>query len=338
LNTEAACLTRVVVRRVLVLTVTIVLLLTATGCAPAAGNDQSDGGIRDFSPVSLAEDEKLRAVATTSLVFDVVANVGGNHIELTRLIPLGTDPHIFEPTPREVAAIADAHVVFANGAGLELFLEPLLVSAASRQKVVEVSLGIELLALDQEHAEDGADEHNEHDSLDPHTWTDPNNVVHWVENIERALSALDPAHQSDYQANARAYRSELEALDGWVRQQVGRIPAADRQIVADHLVFGYLAQRYGFRQVGAVVPGFSTLAQPSARELAELQNAIRQLNVRAVLVGRTVNPVVAEAVARDTGVKLVTVYTGSLSDPSGEAATYLEYIRYNVGAIVGALE
>jgi len=316
--------------------VIFMLLFTITGCLPATtGMEEREyiDEIPSLSTVGLSAGEKLDIVATTNIVADVVWNVGNGLIELTTLAPLGADPHAFEPTPQDVAAVADAHVVFVNGAGLEEFLGSLLESAGEGVVVVPVSYGIELLQFGDEHEkEDG-----HHGSADPHTWFDPHNVAVWVHNIEHTLSTLDPANAEAYKANAKAYEAQLEALDAWIQEQVAHVPEANRKLVTGHTSFSYFAHRYGFEQVGAVFPGYSTLAEPSARELAALQDAVHQFNVRAVFVGMTVNPDLAQRVVEDTGTQLVFLYTGSLSEPGGEADDYFSFMQYNVSAIVKAL-
>ncbi len=286
-----------------------------------------------ISAVALGAGEKLQVVATTSIVADVVRSVGGDLIDLTMLIPLGTDPHAFKPTPQDAVAVADAHVVFVNGAGLEVFLEPLLQSAGEGVIVVPVSYGVELLQFGEQHGE--GDGHQS--GSDPHTWFDPHNVAVWVHNVAYTLSALDPAHTETYEANAEAYEAELESLDAWIQEQVAQVPETNRKLVTDHTVFSYFARRYGFEQIGAVFPGYSTLAEPSAQELAAMEDAIRENNVQAVFVSVTVNPDLAQRVVEDTGTQLVFLYTGSLSEPGGEADDYFSFIRYNVSAIVQAL-
>lgn len=320
-----------------ILAILSMIVFTAAACNSSQEHQEHEPSL---APVSLEADEKLQVIATTSIVADVVKNVGGEQIELRRLLPLGVDPHAFEPTPQDVVAVSDAHVVFANGAGLEEFLEPLLESAGAAEKAVHVSHGIELYEFEGEHKEEGEEHEGEHDhhGADPHTWTDPNNVMVWVHNVERALSALDPDHAEIYKANAEAYAATLQELDAWVREQVAQIPEAERKIVTDHLLFAYFAKRYGFTQVGAIVPGYTTLSEPSARELAELEDAMRELGVKAVFVGHTVNPSLAQRVAEDAGVQLVFIYTGSLTEKGGEADNYVDYVRYNVNAIVNALK
>ena len=300
---------------------------TASGCQPKTTPvaEQEHAYVVDempsLSPVSLSGGQKLRVVATTSIVADVVRNVGGELIDLTTLIPLGTDPHAFEPTPQDVTVLAKAHVVFISGAGLEVFLDQLLESAGEQVIVVPVSYGIELLEFgrEPEHQDEQGNEQerereDEHQQgVDPHTWFDPNNVIVWTQNIERALSTLDPNNAAKYEANAEAYEAKLEELDAWIREQLDPVPEANRELVTDHTALTYLLQRYGFEQIGAVFPGYSTLAEPSAQDLAKLEDAIREFQVKAIFVGLTVNPDLAERVADDTGTRLVFLYTGSLS-------------------------
>ncbi|MBN1314534.1 MAG: zinc ABC transporter substrate-binding protein [Anaerolineales bacterium] len=312
--------------------------ITPTGLAKDDHQDADGQELPKLSPVELKDGEKLQVVATTSLIHDVVANIGGDLINLTRLIPVGSDPHGFEPRPQDMVQVTDAHVVFANGVGLEVSLDPLFESAGAVERIVYVSNGIDLLQFKGGDQDDHGKEEDHHHDADPHTWTDPTNVMVWVDNIEQALNALDPAHADQYEANAQIYRQSLEELDNWVRSRVAEIPEENRLLVTDHLIFGYFADEYGFEQLGAVVPGYSSMAEPSAQELAKLLDAIQQYKVKAIFVGNTVNPSLAETVSQDTGTRLITIYTGSLSDKDGEAPTYLDYIRYNVNAIVEGLE
>lgn len=322
------------------------------------------------NPTPQSSARKLRVVATTTIVGDVVANVAGDAVELSVLLPVGADPHSFSPTPQDVAKVSQADLVFANGAGLEEFLNALLESGGAKDKTFAVSEGIQLLGghshaheheKEGDHAHEGeqaeehthegehADEHthegeqtgehaHEHSGGDPHVWFDPNLVIIWVQNVAKALSEKDPQNADLYQKNAAAYTAQLQELDKWIRTQVESIPPENRKIVSDHLSFAYFADRYGFTQVGAVLPGFSTLAQPSAQDLAALEDAIRQLGAKAIFVGTTVNPNLSQRIAEDTGVKLVSLYTGSLSEKGGPADNYLDFMRYNVSTIVDALK
>lgn len=289
---------------------------------------------------------KLKVVATTTIVGDVVSQIGGEWIELTVLLPLGVDPHSFNPSPQDIAKVAEADLIFANGAGLEEFLEHLIESAGAEEKVIHVSEGIEFLMFEgeqeHEHEEDEmyeSEEHgHDHNGADPHTWIDPNNVLIWVHNIEHELSESDPGNMNSYANNAQKYEAQLRELDTWIRSQVAQVSEENRKLVTDHSMFGYYVTQYGFEQVGTLIPAYSTLAEPSAQDLARIEDAIKTHQVKAVFVGNNVNDSLAKRVAEDTGIQLVFVYTGSLSEPGGEAGTYLDYMRYNTRAFVESLK
>jgi len=296
-------------------------VVLATACAPTPTPE----GEATLTPVPLASGERLRVVATTTIVGDVVAQVGGEAIELTVLLRPGVDPHTYQPRPTDLAAITEAHIVFINGLGLEAFLDETLRSVGGDRPVVSVSEGI----TPRGHP-------RRPDQPDPHVWFDVRNVMVWVDNIEATLSALDPAHADTYAANAAAYRQRLEALDAWILEQVATVPEENRKLVTNHPAFGYFADRYGFEQVGTVYP-VSPSAEPSAQDIARLEEAIRQYGVPAVFTENTVNPTLAEQVAHDTGITVVPLYTGSLGEPGSGVEDYIALMEYDVGAIVAAL-
>ncbi len=308
----------------------IVLALTATACAPAGANTPPDAGVapESLTPIALAPGERLQVLATTSIVANVVAAVGGAGIDVAALVPRGVDPHAFEPTPQDVRQVAEAQVVFENGLGLEAFLGDLVRNAGTGAPVISVSAGIDPLPA-------GADA--EHGAWDPHTWLDPQNVIAWTRTIEASLAALDPQGAPDYARNAQNYRVELAALDAELDARLAGIPEAQRTLVTDHEEFAYFARRYGFTIIGTVIPAPSAAAEPSAQELAALESAIRTTGVRAVFVSSVVSSGLARQVADDTGVQLVTLYAHSLSDPDGPAPSYVEMMRLNARLIAEAL-
>jgi ABC-type Zn uptake system ZnuABC Zn-binding protein ZnuA len=190
---------------------------------------------------------------------------------------------------------------------------------------------------DEDHAGEADDAHD-HDGVDPHIWMSPANAKVMVENIAQALVQRDPANADIFRTNAEAYQQQLDELDQWVESEVQQIAPENRKLVADHSTFGYFADRYGFAQIGTVIPSFSTNAEPSAQELAALQQAVAEHDVKAVFVGTTVNAVLSNRLAEDTGINVVPLYTGSLGVPGSGAETYLDFIRYNTTAIVKALK
>jgi ABC-type Zn uptake system ZnuABC Zn-binding protein ZnuA len=307
------------------------------------GEHEHQSDMAELEVVSLGASEKLKVVATTNIVGDVVRNVGGDGINLTVLMGIGVDPHTYVATPADTVAIHDAHVVLANGAGLEADLDEILENAGGDAVHVHVSDGIEFRLPpgedeheEEDHGEAEGDEGHDHGDIDPHVWFSVPNVIHWVENIEHSLSALDPANAELYEENAHEYLHELEELDAWIQEQIAQIPEANRTLVTNHPTFGYFADRYGLEQAGAVYP-INPSSEPSAQDIAELEDAIREYGVPAVFAESTVNPRLAEQVAQDTGVKLVPLYTGSLSGPEGGAETYILLMCYDVQAIVEAL-
>lgn len=312
-------------------------VIALVGCTGAAREGQA--------ATNVTSDDRLLVVTTTNVLGDVVAQVAGGRAEVESLMPVDADPHAYQPTPQDLTRVADADLVFMNGLDLEANLEP-LVRGAATSPVIEVSEGVATRAIEDEsgHEEATAEaaqettaETHDHGDTDPHVWLNPLNVLVWTENIEAALAARDPDHADAYAANGEAYREELRALDAWIREQVAVIPPESRLLVADHDAFGYFADRYGFELLGTVIPGLSTLAEPSAQETAQLSEAMKESGAKAIFVGSTVSPTLADRLAGDVGVRVVRLYVGSLSASSGPAAGYLELMRYNTEAVVKAL-
>lgn len=183
-----------------------------------------------------------------------------------------------------------------------------------------------------------AGNHN-HDQGDPHFWLDPTLVVTYVENIRDGLTEADPANSTIYAANADAYIDSLNELDGWIKQQVADIPPAKRLLVTNHESFGYFADRYGFDVVGTIMPSVSTQASPSAQQLVRLIDIIKQTGTRAIFLETGSSPQLANQVAAETGVKVVTeLYSHSVTEADGPAPTYLDMMRANTRSIVEALK
>jgi ABC-type Zn uptake system ZnuABC Zn-binding protein ZnuA len=164
------------------------------------------------------------------------------------------------------------------------------------------------------------------------------NITIWADNTARSLAALDPVNAETFQANSDVFHDQLEDLHNWILAQLDGIPQADRKLVTDHLLMGYFAQRYDFEILNALLPAFSSAASPSAQELADIQDSIRQSGVKVIFIGMTSNRQLAEQMARDTSVAVVPLYTGSLSELTGPANSYLTFMQYNVRAIVNALK
>jgi ABC-type Zn uptake system ZnuABC Zn-binding protein ZnuA len=281
----------------------------------------------------------LNVLAVETFLADIAQHVAGDRFKIAALMPYGVDPHGFEPTPDDVARIAASDVLIVNGAGFEAFLSETLENAGGQRQVIEASAGMKRrMAQAEEAVGDAQEDSHVEDEGDPHFWLDPLNVVKYVENIRDGLSKADPAGAATYKANSEVYINRLNEQDRWVSEQVQQIPAERRILVTNHESFGYFADRYGFKIVGAIVPSVSASAAPSAQQLARLIDQITATGAPAIFLETGANAQLAEQVARETGVKVVAgLYTHSTSEPSGPAPDYIGMIRYNTTAIVDAL-
>ncbi len=308
-------------RRLLTAIVAALLLTACTPEAPGASRTPEPGG-------------RLRVAATTSVIGDVVGRVGGEAIALTTLMAPGQDPHSYEPSTTDLTSVAQADVLFVNGWDLEEGLARDLANIVGRQRLVELSQGIEPIA-----AAEG--QGHEHGGADPHVWLDPANVRQWVQTIAGALSDLDPANAAIYQQNAAAYDQQLAALEAYMQETLAPMAPERRKLVTNHDSLAYFARRFQFEVIGTVLPGASTLAEPSAQELVRLVETMRAENVCAIFAETTANVRLAETVAAELSgcdtVHVVQLYTGALGPAGSAADSYVGMMRANVEAIAVAL-
>lgn len=293
-----------------------------------------------------SEDNGASVVATTAILGDVVGAMAGDCATVEILMPVGTDPHDFEPSARQAAELRTADVVFAWGLGLEETLEGPLDSAADDGvSVVTVSDAVEPLPFGG-HAEEEPEEHpgedpeeEEHGSWDPHVWQDPVRMVEIVDVIADALVDKAGCDLDDIEASVEAYRAELEVLHDELAAAYGALAEERRVLVTNHDAFGYLADRYDLEVVGTVIPSGSTLAEPSAAELAELAEVIRDRDVPAIFAETTDATSLADALAAEVGgeVEVVELFSDSLGDTGSGAETYLEMMGTNAERIMAAL-
>lgn len=298
-----------------------------------------------------AQGDKLKVVATFSILGDLVQNVGGDAIDLKVLVPANSDTHTFEPSPADSVALADADVIFEIGLEFEAWLEALVKSSGTKASVVVVTKGIEPIEFTGEHGHE--DEHeeepaatpegaagtgdDEHGEMDPHVWHDVHNTLVMVGNIRDALVAASPANAKAFKANAEAYTKQLEELDKFAVDEVAKLPEERRILVTSHDALGYFGKRYGFK-IDTALGVTTEESNPSAGALAELIEDIKASGVKVIFVENVVNPSLIEQIARDAGVTVgPALYTDALGEPGTDGDTYLKLIRYNVTTIVRAL-
>jgi ABC-type Zn uptake system ZnuABC Zn-binding protein ZnuA len=294
-----------------------------------------------FSPPGQAQtptaSQPLPVVASTSVIGDLVHNVGGDAIQLTTLIGPGVDAHTFDPAPADLVTLEQSAVVFENGLGLEPWLDQFWESTQPIGTRVIVTDGIEPLPAG---AEEGASaDGHDHGTFDPHVWHDVANAIIMVDNIRKALAAADPAHAATYEANAAAYTAELKTLDGWVREQVATLPPERRKLVTNHDTFAYFAKAYGFEILGTALGSVSTeVGDPSAQKIVALVDAIDSAGVCAIFVENIANPDLMDSIAAEAGVELgPTLYTDALGPADSPGGTYIGMMKSNVTSIVSAL-
>jgi zinc/manganese transport system substrate-binding protein len=301
-----------IVRLLLVVSISAALVFTAA-CSSAA-------------PTSSGP---LRVLATENFLGDIARNVTGTHLQVGDLLPPGVDPHEYQPKPLDVARLSQAQVLIVNGLGYETWLQKTLDSLSTQPRLIVATAGLV----------PAPDPTGEHPQGDPHMWMNPLNTVSYVEQIRLGLSQADPAGKDIYAANAAAYTRQLQALDVWVKDQVAQLPPGRRLLVTNHDALCYFASAYGFKIVGAIIPSLSTDASPSARQLADLIQAIRTTGAPAVFLDVGENQKLAQQIASETGVKVfANLYVETLSAPNGPAPTYIDMIKHDVTVIVDALK
>lgn len=278
----------------------------------------------------------LDVVATTSIWGDVAESIVGDDATVEVLIPNGSDSHDYEATPQQVAAIQDADLVIANGLGLEEGLHDVLEGAETDgANIYEVGEDLDPLPFaDHAHGED--DDGDEHDD-DPHVWFDPQRMATAAELIADRLTEIDSS--IDWASRAADYATELENAGIEVAHALGALPLNDRKLVTNHEALGYFANRYGFEVIGVVIPGGSTLADPSSAEMAALVEEIEHEGISTIFAETTQPTRLAESVAAEVGgeVEVVELFTESLGEPGSGAETLIEMLITNATRISDAL-
>jgi zinc/manganese transport system substrate-binding protein len=260
---------------------------------------------------------QLDVVATTTQIGDWARIVGGRDVSVHQLLQPNTDPHEYEPRPSDVEATARADLVLENGDRLDSWMDKVVSSSGGHPTVVDLGASVPVRLAGERSGPEAS-------RFDPHWWHDPRNAVAAVRRIEEALASVKPAARAAFTRRADAYVARLHTLDRRIADCFGRIPKAERELVTDHDAFNYFAARYGIRVVGAIIPSQTSQAQPSAGETARLIALIKREHVHAVFPESSLNPRLAEAVARETGARSDLVLYGDTLGPAGSpGATYI---------------
>jgi manganese/iron transport system substrate-binding protein len=290
----------------------VLAILLLAGCAKPAG-PWRDGAAG------------LRVVATTTVVADLLAHVGADHVDQVTLLKPGIDAHDYEPSPADVEAIANAELVVENGVGLESWLHDTIESSGYDGPVVDASQGVRLRQVDGE--------------PDPHIWQNPRNAMVMAANIERGLARVEPEWAGFFQRQLDGYLEKLRDLDAEVERQTAGL--ANRKVVTNHDAFGYYLDRYHLELVGSVIPSFDSSAELSGRDIRDLVAKIRATGAKAIFSETSLPPRTAETIGREAGVKVVVgedaLYGDALGPPGSDGDTYHKMIRHNTRTIVSNL-
>ena len=281
------------------------------------------------SPATAAD--RITVVATFSVIADMLANVGGDRIDIRTIVGAGGDCELYQPTPADVATIASARAVFINNLNEEFepWLEPLLKQARFKGTKVVVSRNVRTLTAEEEHPVSGRLLPT---AIDQHAWLDPRNGVVYVHNIAAALERLDPADAAEYRARAATYTKQIQVVDNWAREEIASVPAEKRRALASHDSLQYIANAYGITLLA--VNGWTNRTEPSAAELAKLAQQIRATRVKALFLDSITDPRAMQRIAGETGAVIGgTLYGDALSAAPGEADSYIEMLRHDVSTL-----
>ncbi|GGP22763.1 metal ABC transporter solute-binding protein, Zn/Mn family [Silvimonas iriomotensis] len=269
---------------------------------------------------------EIRAVASFTVLADIVRNVGGAHVAVTSLVGPNGDPHVYEPTPQDAKALKQADVVLISGLGLEGWMTRLIKTSGYSGKVTVASNGIHTRTM----TDDGKV------VTDPHAWNDMANGVIYTRNVIAALSAADPADAADFRRNGEVYISKLQALDAYAKARFATLPKTQRKVLTSHDAFGYFGAAYGVTFLSPV--GISTEAEPAAADVARLIRQIRQEHVTAYFFENSNDPRMVKQIADATGAAPGgELYVEALSQQDGPAASYEAMFRYNVDTLYGGM-
>ncbi len=291
-----------------------------------------------LAPLPALAQEKVKAVASFSILGDILREIGGERVAVTTLVGANADAHVYTPTPADAKAVAEARLIVLNGLKFEGWIDRLLRSSGTKATQVVAAKGVKTLMVPGTHHHGQKDKHGHDHSgqADPHAWQDVANVKIYAANIRDGLIAADPAGRAAYEANAARYMGELDKLDAEIRAAFAKIPQAERRIITGHDAFSYFSQAYGVRFISP--KGVSTEAEASAKDVAAVIRQAKAEKVRAIFLENIANPALSEQIARETGAKIGgRLYSDALSDAAGPAASYITLMRHNALAIAGAL-
>jgi zinc/manganese transport system substrate-binding protein len=273
---------------------------------------------------------KVKAVASFSILADMVKQVGGDRVEVITLVGPDGDAHVYEPTPADAKNLAGANILFTNGLGFEGWMDRLEKSSGFKGNVVVASTGVAPRTMVEE-------EGGEKETItDPHAWQSLANGKLYVANIRDGLIAVDPDGKAIYEANANTYLDAIAKEETDVKAALAALPKERRKIITSHDAFGYFGAAYGLEVIAP--EGVSTESEASAQDVAKIIRQVKAEKIPAVFMENITDHRLLDQIASETNAKIGgTLYTDALSSPDGPAGTYLDMFRNNIETLTAAL-
>lgn len=273
----------------------------------------------------------IKAVATFSILGDLLAEVAGDKVELSVVVGPDIDAHAYQPRPSDARALADAKVLVSNGLGFEGWIDRLAKAAPFKGKAIVATAGVATLKAGADHGHSHGHSHGQ--GPDPHCWQDVQRVRTYVANIAKGLVEADSPNAAYYRERAQTFDRRLVDLDAWVKEEIAKVPADKRRAITGHDSFRYFSSAYGVKFQSP--RGYNTSSEPSARDVAALIRAAREERIKALFVENMTNPGLIDQIAHESGAVVgPRLYTDALSGPDGPAPTYEKMMRHNVSALV----
>jgi len=278
-----------------------------------------------FSLNSYAQD-KLQVVSSASMIYDMVKNITGDLVDNKLIVPIGGDPHLYEPKPSDAKLVADADQIFINGLTFEGWILELIANSGTSAIIDTVTIGIDPIS-NSKYA----------NAYDPHAWMDVGLSLQYIDNIKDAMIKLDPTNATAYIDNHKRYKSKLLELDEYIEKRIQEIPEDQRVIITTHDAFAYYGRRYGL-QLEALM-GISTETDATSTDMVRVSKAIKKYKVPALFVESTISPKIVEQIAKDNGISIGgELYTDSIGGPETEGNSYYNMMKHNTDTIVEALK
>jgi len=278
-----------------------------------------------FTSMLAVAQDKIKVVSSASIFQDMAMNIGGDKIEAFSIVPIGGDPHLYDPKPSDAQLVKSADIILVNGLTFEGWINKLIDNSGTSAKVYTITEGINVIKSDKYK-----------NAADPHAWMDASNGLKYIENIKIALIETDPINADFYTENYEKYKAEIDALDTYISAEIKKIPEAKRMLVTSHDAFAYYGKRYNIRL--NALKGISTEAETQTSDMVRVAKAIQKSEVPAIFIESTINPQVIQQIARDNNVKIGgELFADSIGDEDSEGPTYVKMLRHNTDVIVKAL-